>query len=154
MSFAESPLVSKSRITQMVPVGRNTLRWSGLDVQSDIHGSFLHSLRNPQLLQAKRDHWIPKDLISPRSVRGFESLVGRKIHLVSRHDGNNVKRMITSRTYSEFSLSHNASLENCHRIIKGLFLFISLVPARSESEAVGVCVLIFRIFVGLATWST
>src|SRR5215813_2443529 len=30
MSFAESPLVSKSRITQIVPVGCNTLRWSDL----------------------------------------------------------------------------------------------------------------------------
>src|SRR5215510_5181919 len=133
MSFAESPLVlvSKSRITQMVPVGRNTLRWSGVDVQSDIHGSFLHSLRNPQLLQAKRDHGIPKDLISPRSVRGFESLVGQKIHLVSRHDGDDVKRMITSRTYSEFSLSHDTSPENWHRIIKDLFLFIFLTRVRN-----------------------
>src|SRR4029434_10941411 len=85
---------------------------SGLDVQSDIHGSFLHSLRNPELLQAKRDHGIPKDLISPRSVRVLEALCGQKIHLVSRHDGDDVKRMITSRTYSEFPLSHDASLEN------------------------------------------
>ena len=28
--LAESPLVSKSRITQIVPVSRNTLRWSDL----------------------------------------------------------------------------------------------------------------------------
>jgi hypothetical protein len=31
---------------------------------------------------------------------------------VSRHDGDDVKRMITSRTYSEFPLSHDTSLEN------------------------------------------
>ena len=109
-------------------------RWKKIvrdwDVQSDIHGSFLHSLRNPELLQAKRDHGIPKDLISPRSVRGFESLVGQKIHLVSRHDGDDVKRMITSRTYPEFPLSHDTSLENCYRIIKDLF-FISLARVRN-----------------------
>src|SRR5262249_41929913 len=98
---------------------------SGLDVQSDIHGSFLHSLRNPELLQAKRDHGIPKDLISPRSVRVFESLIGQKIHLVSRHDGHDVKRMITSRTYSKFPLSHDTSLENAPRILKDYFFYYS-----------------------------
>src|SRR5262249_41919440 len=91
MSFAESPLVSKSRITQIVPVGCNTLRWSDLmsctpaDFVANSYIEKLESYKGEKIvyLRERVDQTLAK--VDTRIVmsKGDPISVGYRLHLMA-----------------------------------------------------------------------